>query len=203
MQIFLIILAVIFILLAVCLLIPIQLELFYEKAEETDAKITLKYGLIKYKIYPNDKKNKKDKDKPEGEEPLKEPFSFEKKKAELERNIRIFQKIKGDAKRLLSYMAKHAVVFDLIEIKSEFGFEDAMKTGIFTGLYNGFVYSVLGVIHHNSELRKMEVKLEPNFEKNCFYNRFYCILHIKTVHIMIIAYNVLKIYRKIKKEGRI
>ena len=94
------------------------------------------------------------------------------------------------------------MVFDNIEIKSEFGFEDAMQTGIFTGIYNGFVYSILGVIHNNSKLKKMDVNLSPNFDKKCFYNRFCCILHIKTVHIMIIAFKVLKIYRKIKKEGR-
>ena len=135
--------------------------------------------------------------------PHKEPFSFEKKKEELEKYIRVFGIIKDDVQKVLSYLAKRAVVFDKIEIKSEFGFDDAMKTGIFTGLYNGFVYSVLGVIHHTSKLRDMEVKLNPDFKKKCFYNRFCCILHIKTVHIMVIAFNVLRIYRKIKKEGRI
>ena len=90
----------------------------------------------------------------------------------------------------------------LMEVKSEFGFEDAMQTGIFTGVYNGFVYSVVGVIHHNSKIRDMDIKLQPVFGKICFYNRFSCILHIKTVHIIVIAFSVLKILRKVKKEGR-
>lgn len=203
MQIFLIIIAAILILLAVLLLIPVRLEIIYENKEGHSAAVTLKYGLITYKIYPNEKKPKKDKEQEKEEKTDNEPFSFEKKKEELERYIKIFSIIKDDVQKVLSYMAKRAVVFDKIEIKSEFGFNDAMKTGIFTGLYNGFVYSVLGVIHHNSKLRDMQVNLNPDFEKKCFNNRFCCILHIKTAHIMIIAFNVLKIYRKIKKEGRI
>lgn len=201
MQIFLIILAAVFLILAVCLLISVRLSITYEKYDAANAEITLKYGFITYKIYPKEKKSKdseKEKDKPQ-----KEPVSFEKRKKDLEKYIRIFNSIKNDVAKVLSYLAKRAVVFDRIEIKSEFGFDDAMQTGIFTGLYNGFVYSILGVIHHNSRLRDMEVNLNPNFEKKCFYNRFCCILHIKTVHIMIIAFNVLRIYRKIKKEGRI
>lgn len=205
MQIFLIILAAIFLLFAVLLSISVRLELIYENKGEQNAEVTLKYGIITYKIYPNKKNTKKDKETEEKEDKQldKEPFSFEKKKEELEKYIRIFGIIKGDVQKVLTYMAKRAVVFDKIEIKSEFGFDDAMKTGIFTGLYNGFVYSVLGVVHHTSKLRDMEVKLNPNFEKKCFNNHFCCILHIKTVHIMIIAFNVLRIYRKIKKEGRI
>ena len=203
MQIFLIIIAAILILLAVLILIPVSLEIIYENKEGHNAAVTLKYGLITYKIYPNEKKPKKDKEHEKEEKIDNEPFSFEKKKEELERYIKIFSIIKDDVQKILSYMAKRAVVFDKIEIKSEFGFDDAMKTGIFTGLYNGFVYSVLGVIHHNSKLRDMQVNLNPDFEKKCFNNRFCCILHIKTAHIMIIAFNVLKIYRKIKKEGRI
>ena len=198
MQIFLIIFAVIIFSVAICSLIPIRLELFYEKAEESNAKIILKYGFITYKIYPKTKKEKAEK----AEKPTKEPFSFEKKKAELEKIIRIFESVKRDVAKLLSYMARRAVVFDSISVRSEFGFDDAMNTGIFTGLYNGFVYSVLGVIHHNSKLRDLKVNLTPNFEKKCFYNQFCCILHIKTVHIIIIAFKVLRIYRKIKKEGR-
>ncbi|MBR4721238.1 MAG: DUF2953 domain-containing protein [Clostridia bacterium] len=203
MQIFLIIIAVLILAIAICLSISVRLSVTYEKYDTSNAEIILKYGFITYKLYPNqNKKEKSEKEENEGDKPQKEPFSFEQKKQELEKYIRIFNSIKEDIAKVLSYMTKRAVVFDSIEIKSEFGFDDAMQTGIFTGLYNGFVYSVLGVIHNNSKLRNMEVNLNPNFEKKCFYNHLCCILHIKTVHIMIIAFNVLRIYRKIKKEGR-
>ena len=201
MQIFLIIIAVTVLAIAVCLFTSVRLSITYEKYDTQNAEVILKYGFITYKLYP--KKKEKSKKEEDGEEkPEKEPFSFEQKKEELETYIRFFNRIKGDIEKVLAYVTRRAVVFDKIEVKSEFGFEDAMQTGIFTGLYNGFVYSVLGLIHNNSKLRTMEVNLNPNFEKKCFYSRFCCILHIKTVHIIIIAFNVLRIYRKIKKEGR-
>lgn len=201
MQIFLIIIAVLVLAIAVCLFISVRLSATYEKYDTSNAEVILKYGFITYKLYPK-KKEKSKKEEKEEDKQEKEPLSFEQKKQEIEKYIRIFNNIKGDVSRVLTYMTKRAVVFDNIEIKSEFGFEDAMQTGIFTGIYNGFVYSILGVIHNNSKLKKMDVNLSPNFDKKCFYNRFCCILHIKTVHIMIIAFKVLKIYRKIKKEGR-
>jgi hypothetical protein len=207
----LIILAVFLLILMLILIIPIELKIVYDSQEiEEKASVLIKYAFIKYRLYPakppkktkKTKKTAKNGEETENEKE-KEPFSFEKKKAELEKYIRIFKLVKDDAVKLLSYASKHAVVFDRIEIKSEFGFDDAMNTGIFTGIYNGFVYSVMGIIHHNSKLKEMEVNLQPVFGRKCFNNHFSCILHIKTVHIIIIAFNVLRLYRKIKKEGRI
>ena len=177
MQTFLIILAAIFLLLAILLFIPVRLEAFFENSEGTRAEVILKYGLLKFRIYPKEKKKEKSEESEEDDKkPEKEPFSFEEKKKKLEKYIRIFEKIKGDVAKLLSYMAKRAVVFDKIEVKSEFGFDEAMQTGIFTGLYNGFVYSVLGVIHQNSTLREMEVKLQPVLTENALITVFavYC-----------------------------
>ncbi|MCR4718289.1 MAG: DUF2953 domain-containing protein [Firmicutes bacterium] len=205
MQIWLIILAVFLTILILLLIIPIELKVIYDSQEiEEKASVLIKYAFIKYRIYPKQKNIKKttQADVDAEEEKEKEPFSFEKKKEELEKYIHIFKLVKRDVIRILSYASKHAVVFDRIEIKSEFGFDDAMHTGIFTGIYNGFVYSIIGVIHHNSNLKEMEVNLQPVFGKKCFNNHFSCILHIKTVHIIIVAYNVLRLYRKIKNEGR-
>lgn len=203
MQICLIILAVFLAIFILLLAIPIKLTVIYDSREiEQKSSVIIKYAFIKYCIYPEKKSKKEEKTEETGETEEKEPFSFEKKKEELEKYIRIFKMVKADAVKILSYASKHAVVFDRIEVKSEFGFEDAMHTGIFTGIYNGFVYSVMGVIHHNSKLKDMEVNLQPVFGKKCFNNHFSCILHIKTVHIIIVAFNVLRLYRKIKKEGR-
>ena len=211
MIILLIILAVI----AIILLIPVRLEIVYNKYEiENKASVLVKYAFIKYRAYPKKEKRKKRKSKktedaqnPENTEEIeeagspkeKEPFSFEKKKAELDKYIKLFSAVKHDVVKLLSYTANHAVIIDKITFNSEFGFEDAMQTGIFTGIYNGFVYSVIGVIHHNSHLRAMDIKLQPVFGKKCFNYRFSCISHIKTVHIIIIAFKGLILLRKIKK----
>ena len=193
--------------LVLVLILPVRLEAFYENDEiAKKASVFIKYGFIKYQLYPEKQSKKKaekdEKEEKEDENDEKEPFSFEKKKQEIEKYIRIFEAVKSDAVKILNYAARHAVVFDNIEVKSEFGFDDAMQTGIFTGIYNGFVYGIMGIIHHTSKLRAFDVKLQPEFGKKCFYNRFSCILHIKTVHIIIIAFKVLKIMRKVKKEGR-
>lgn len=163
---------------------------------KTDA--MLKYGFIKIRLYP--KKKKKQTDKKEKNEP-EELFSYERKSADIKRYIKIFDSIKNDAAKILKRFANHAMVFEMIEVKSEFGFENAMHTGIFTGIYNGFVYSVLGFIHHNSNLKKMEVELQPIFGRTCFTTHLKCILKLKPVHIIIIAVSVLKLLKKIKREG--
>lgn len=203
MKVSLIILAALLVILILPLFLSVRLEMFYD-SEETEGKVRLivKYGFIKHKILPKKSFKKSDKSEEKEKKADKKDFSYEKKKKELEKYIHIFNAIKDDVSDLLSFLAKRAVVFDKITIKSEFGFDDAMNTGIFTGLYNGFVYGVMGVLHHTSHLRDMEVNLQPVFGKECFNNHFSCILHIKTVHIIVIAFSVLRVYKKIKKEGR-
>ncbi|MCR4693336.1 MAG: DUF2953 domain-containing protein [Firmicutes bacterium] len=200
MKISLIILSALVITLILLLFLPVRLEIMYENEEtEEKVKLVIKYGFIKYRIHPNKSQKKSEKK----EKSDKDSFSYEKKKAELQKYIHIFNAVKEDVSKLLSYAAKRAVVFDKIAVKSEFGFDDSMHTGIFTGLYNGFVYSIMGVLHHTSNLKNMDVKLQPIFGKKCFNIHFSCILHIKTAHIIVIAFNVLRIFRKIKKEGRL
>lgn len=157
--------------------------------------VILKYGFVKIKLYP------KGKNKPPKEKKEPKRLSFDEEKANLEKCIRVFDAVKTDIEELLTYLSKKAVSFENVEVNSEFGFENAMHTGIFTGLYNGFVYSVLGLIHHKSNLKKMNVCLNPEFNKVCFTWNFLCIVKLKPVHIIIAAVNVLKIYRKIKNEG--
>ena len=207
MNVFLIILAVLLAVLLILVMIPIRLEILCERDElENKASVRIKYAFLNLGIYPKKpskrKKAESEEEKEEEEKEEKEPFSFEKKKADIEKYLRMFDLVKQDAARLVSYTAKHAVEFDRVEYSSDFGFEDAMHTGIFTGIYNGLVYSVMGVIHANSQLRGMDIRLQPVFGKTCFNIRFLCILRIKTVHIIVIAFRVLILMRRIKKEGR-
>lgn len=197
----LIIIAAVFAVLMLPLFIPIRITFVFDAdGINNKANAILKYGFIKIRLYPKNNKPKKDKQKKDKDKPDKS-FSYENKSAEIKRYINIFEIIKPDAAEILKRLANRAMVFEVIEVKSEFGFENAMHTGIFTGVYNGFVYSVLGFIHHNSNLRKMEVELQPVFGKTCFTTHLACILRLKPVHIIIVAVNVLKLLRKIKKEG--
>ena len=199
MTVALIILAVILALILILLILPIRIFLDYKKDEisnETD--LVLRYGFLKFRLFGDEKKPKKD--KPEKKE--KEPTSFEEKREKVSRYIKIFEEIKDDVAKVLDYFTSRAVVIENIYTEIEFGFPDAMHTGIFTGVLNGFVYGVLGFIHHHANLRDMRVNIQPIFNNPCFKIKAGCIVRLKNVHIIIVAINLLKILRKIRKQER-
>lgn len=211
MKIFLIAVVVSAAVFAALLLIPVKLEIDYKKDAVTNkAEVYLKYLCFKFRLHGGAEKTKKTAESGRTDEktaesvhnPEKKPFSFEEQKRKLENGMRIFKTLRGDAGEILDYAARRAVVFDIVDIDSEFGFDDAMHTGIFTGIFNGFVYSVLGFVHNRSNLKNMKVNLQPVFGKICFDLHVRCILRLKNVHIMVIAYNVLKLLRKLKKAER-
>ncbi len=202
MTIGLIILAIFVILILLLLFAPIRLKLnFYHDAVRNEIRLMLEYLRFKVVLFDSTQKKEK-KEKPEKQEKEKEPFSFSREKERLEKYINTFESIKADIGDILRYVGGRALVFENVKVHFEFGFSDAMHTGIFTGLANGFVYSVLGVIHHNSTLEKMDVNIQPVFDKTCFNAEAGCILRSKNAHIIIIAFNVLKILRKIRKIER-
>lgn len=200
MKIVLIVFAVFLAVMLILPLVPIRLILCYDKdSVKNEVSLTVKYLCFKFKPSKKDKTRTKKQKQPEEKT---EPFSYERQKTKLDRYIKLFDMIKEDVVHFLKYASEKAVVFENIEVTIDFGFEDAMQTGIFTGLLNGFVYSVLGIIHHNSKLENMNVNIQPFFDKECFNSHIKCILRLKNVHIIIIAINVLKLIRKIKKtEG--
>jgi len=207
MKLALIILAIFLLIIIGLLFIPIRFKIVFDKNETAKkTKLLLKYGLIKVDFTDkNKKKSKKEEDK-EGEkeeEDTKDKASFEDKKKKIEGYIKLFEITKNDVIEILDYAKRKAVTFENIEIISDFGFENAMYTGIFTGLYNGLVYNILGLIHNSMTLENMKVELNPKFEKPIFNLHFMCILRLKTVHTIIIAISVLKIWKKCKKEGSI
>lgn len=200
-----IILGVLAALILVLLFVPVRLDINYIKDGMTnEVTVSVRYMWLKLQLYPNKKwkKSGKKEDNSKEENPDKK-LSFEEHKNKIDGYLRVFKEIKADAVKLLRYLTERAMVFELIDVNIDFGFENAMHTGIFTGVLNGFVYSVLGVIHNCSTLKKMEVMIQPEFDKVCFTSKLRCILRLKNVHIIIIVFNVLKILRKIRKtEGR-
>lgn len=199
MKLGLIMLAIFVIIIAILLFAPVRLKLnFYRDGVENEVKLVLSYLRFKFVLFDNkNKKSKKDKPKKE-----KEPFSYEKEKARLEKYINIFEETKADIGKILKYTGGRALVFENVKVHTEFGFSDAMHTGIFTGAANGFVYSVLGFIHHKTRLLNMDVQIQPVFDKTCFLTDCECIVRSKNAHIIIIALNVLRILRKIRKFER-
>ncbi len=199
MKIALIILISFIALIFVLLMMPIRLLVDYKKDEVTNEKsLVLKYMFFNFKLF-GDKKKEKPKEKPKEE---KKPISFAEKRDKVSKYIQIFEDTKDEVRQILDYAADRAIVFEKIYTDIEFGFEDAMHTGIFTGVLNGFVYGVLGFIHQHSRLLDMRVNIQPNFENPCFKVQAGCILRLKNVHIIIVAINILKILRKIRKTER-
>lgn len=199
MKIALIILASIIALIFVLLLLPIRLLVDYKKDEVTnETSLVLKYMFWNFKLFGN-KNKEKPKEEPKEE---KKPLSFEEKRDKISKYIKIFEDTKDEIAQVLDYAAERAIVFEKIYTDIEFGFEDAMHTGIFTGVLNGFVYGVLGFVHQHSRLLDMRVNIQPVFDNPCFKIKAGCILRLKNVHIIIVAINILKILRKIRKTER-
>lgn len=201
MAVVLTILAVILAIVLILLILPIRIFLDYKKDENTnETSLVLGYGFLKFRLFGDEKKPKKDKSKKEKKK--KQPTSFDEKREKVSKYIKIFEEIKDDVAEILDYFTSRAVVIEKIYNEIEFGFEDAMHTGIFTGVLNGFVYGVLGFIHNHSNLRDMKVNIQPVFNNPCFKIKAECIVRLKNVHIIIVAINLLKILRKIRKQER-
>ena len=197
MKIALMMLLIVLALISLLLILPIRIFLDYKKDEGTnEMSLVLRYGFLKFKLL-GDKKDKPEKPKKE-----KEPESFDDKRKKVSKYIKIFEETKDNVAEVLDYTANRAVVIERIYTDIEFGFEDAMHTGIFTGVLNGFVYGVLGFIHHHSNLQDMRVNIQPVFNNPCFKVKAGCIVRLKNVHIIIVAVKLLKMLMKIKNIER-
>lgn len=190
-------LVIFLLIISVLLLFPVRLFISYKKDEDTNfSAIDIKYMFFRFRVHPSDKPKKPKEKKPK---PEKKKLSFNEKKAELMRYIRIFNETKQDVISILDYATARAMVVEKVGIGIDFGFDDAMNTGIFTGLLNGFVYNVLGIIHNRANLEAMNVNIQPVFGNPCFKADIECIIRLRNVHIIIVAVNVLKLLRKMKK----
>ena len=100
-------------------------------------------------------------------------------------------------KELLYVIAKKVIYFDELGIYSDFGFDDAMVTGISTGVMNGAVYNILAGIDRASNLKKWHVELNPDFNNKRLYVKLHSIIRIKIVHIIVMVPKLVKIFFKI------
>ena len=195
------ILAVILALILILLILPIRIFLDYKKDESTnEASLILKYGFLKFNLF-KDKKNKPKQEKSKKTEE-KKASSFDEKREKVSGYIKVFEETKDDIAEVFDYATTRLAVIEKVYTNIEFGFEDAMHTGIFTGVLNGFVYGVLGFIHHHATIQDMRVNIQPIFDNPCFRINAGCIVRLKNVHIIIVAVKLLKILKKIKNTER-
>ncbi len=154
---------------------------------ENSSKIILKIWFIKFKI-PVKKDNKELKD-----------LKKQKKKrtdASFKYYYKLLKYLKNDLKKTILFLKDRMVKIQDLDINIKFGFSDAAATGIAVGVVNGAVYGTLGFLHHNFNLKKFNVEIEPYFEREIFEACVEGSIRIKTIHILSILFLVFKLFKK-------
>lgn len=105
-----------------------------------------------------------------------------------------------DIKEFLSFAARKCLVVDNLDLKLEFGTGDAAHTGIACGGLNGVAYTAMSAIHHNTTVKKWNILITPDFEREIFSIRFDCIVRTRLLHIINIGIKGLKLYNKFKTK---
>lgn len=96
------------------------------------------------------------------------------------------------------YLRKRLILKEY-SIEVEAGSTDAF----YTGILNGVVWAVTGIItsflSNNFKVIKKCVEVKTNFKENLFTIDFYCIFHIRIVHIIVVGIKFL-LYQRSKRE---
>ncbi len=103
-----------------------------------------------------------------------------------------------DIKIFAEYISDKCIIFENLSLAIDFGTGDAAHTGVLTGALNGVVYTALSAIHHNTTVKKWDVKITPDFEREKFDIQYLCIVRVRIMHIISIGIKALGLYRKIK-----
>lgn len=178
------------------LFVPFYLEAFYTKDAVTNTvKLNVRYLGMTFSLIP--KKSKKKIKQPQEED--SQSFSFDTFKQGFDVFHEKFNDIKDDIIDILKFLSRRAVFFKQLKLRIQFGFEDAMATGITKGLLDGMLYNLVGLLYRYVRIEDWSIETVPDFEHPRFDIETQCILKIKNVHIMIIAIKGLKLYFKLKK----
>ena len=100
---------------------------------------------------------------------------------------------------ILHYASEKEINIRKLTFFLDFGMKDPMNTGISTGAIYGVIYNMLALLNNAFEVEECDVKINPDFERKHLDITSQCILKIKSVHIIIIVFKVLKMYFKITK----
>lgn len=183
--------------LAVLISIPLYFEIRYIYDDKAGRyQVFFKYLFFKVMLLPKDEKKKnasKSENIKEKDETSKKQFSYEDFKRYHD-GIKLYW---DDICDILYILFKKSVHTKKLSLYAYFGFDDPMLTGIATGAANALVYNLLSVIERYSNLYDKEIHLNPDFDKPVFYINTHCIIKIKSVHIIVIAVKILKLFFKI------
>lgn len=151
----------------------------------SDNSIYVQYMFIKYKVLPKTIKEEAETlaEEEEGEKPKKKPDRDE----VLTLVKAAYKDIKDGVFSLVGYVIKHAVTICELNISADYGFSDPMTTGIVTGLLNGAVYNIIGMLDRNARLQSRSINLIPDFENKKMKVGVYCVLATNIWHLLAIG----------------
>lgn len=181
------------------LLVPVRLDFRYRRDMHTgNTAAYLRIGWFRFDLT----KQKPDKQK-KTEKPKEEKgFSFSEFQEKFRHYTELFNTHKDNIGEIISYAAHHAVKIDNIEFKLDYGFEDPMYTGIAMGIISGAAYNILAFLTQQLTVSEHKIDIRPDFDMPCFRTRFWCIVRLQNVHIMVIAVKALRLFWKIQKTEK-
>lgn len=183
-----------FILAVVIVLFSIHINVglsFSYNEKGNSGEIEIKYLFFKIKVFP---KSKPEKEKEQAKTP--EEKEEKKKKTDIIKYFEIFTEIFDDLKNglfsILNYIIEHLITIKKLNISAIYGTGDAMYTGILTGMVNGFVYNVIGLLSSRIKLCDYNVNLKENFSEKELSAGVFCILSTNVWHILVLGAIIIK-----------
>lgn len=171
--------------------VHIKVKLLFSYCEKgTEAEFGIQYLFFKFKIYPKAKEEAKEEKTSSAEDKRK------KKQVDIKKYFKIltviFEELKNGIFSLLNYIIKHLITVNELNISSRFGTGDPMYTGILTGVVNGTVYNIIGLLSRNTKLKKHNVKLDADFDEKVFTVGVFCMLSTNILHILALGAIIIK-----------
>ena len=193
LYILLIIFALIFLLTTIILLTPVKLIISLKK-DSDKALFRYRITVAGISVVSNEDNSGKIKKK------YNQDKSSDKKKLKITDAIDIYNEFSDKITELIHYAANNSVEFKKIYFSLLFGTGDAALTGVTYGAISGIVYSLLGIIDAKCGIKDRCVEISPDFYSLTFNLDSECIVRIKNVHIIVIAFRFLILMFKVRKK---
>ncbi len=194
MYILLIICAFIFLLAIIMLITPVK-AIVNLKKDSDKALFRYKVTVAGITVFTNKSKANKNND-----EYTKSKDSAG-KKIKIADAIDIYREFSDKITELVHYTANHSLKFEKIHLSLVFGTGDAAITGVTYGAVSGIVYSTLGIIDSKCTIKDNSIEITPDFFNSVFNLDCECIVRLRNVHIIVIAFKFLLLMLKIRKTS--
>lgn len=184
------------------LLLPVRLDIQYHKDAVLDnAHVYIRFLWFKFDLTEQKKEPKKNKKKAQAKEKeQKKAWEFSDFREKFQQYTKVFSENKEDISDIFLYAREHALHVEKIDFQLNYGFADPMHTGLGMGLISGAAYNVLAFITHWLAVDMHNIDIRPNFDEACFSVKFWCIVRVKNVHIMVIAMKSLRLVRRLRRN---